>query len=92
MLVNIMVEAVGEAIDSVLSVYNCCKCDKCRMDIMALALNRLPPRYAVRTSGAALTRFTLSREQEKAEVITAIVQAVEVISQNPRHNDSPIKG
>ncbi len=86
MLINIMVECVTETIDSVLSMYDCCKCEKCRMDMIALALNRLPPRYVVRTSGAALTRFTLSREQEKAEVITAIVQAVELVSKNPRHD------
>ena len=85
MLVNIMVEAVKETLDSVLSVYDVCKCEKCRMDIIALALNRLPPRYVVRTSGAALTRFTLSREQERADVITAIAQAIEIVSKNPRH-------
>lgn len=89
MLVNLMVEAVNETIDSVLEAYDCCKCEKCRTDITALALNKLPPRYVVRTSGAALTRFTLSREQEKAQVITAIVQAVDVISKNPRHDDTP---
>ncbi len=85
MLVNIMVEAVNETIDSVLSVYDVCKCEMCRMDIIALALNHLPPRYVVRTTGAALTRFTLSREQERAEVITAIVRAIELVSKNPRH-------
>lgn len=89
MLVNLMVEAVNENIDSVLGAYECCKCDKCRTDITALALNKLPPRYVVRTSGAALTRFTLGREQERAEVITAIVKAVDVISKNPRHEDIP---
>ena len=85
MLVNIMEEAVKEMLPSVLRVYDCCKCDKCQQDIIAYALNHLPPRYVVRTSGAVLTRFSLSREQEKADVISALVSAIATISKNPMH-------
>jgi competence protein ComFB len=86
LLVNIMEEAVVEMLDGVLSLYDVCKCENCIRDITALALNRLPPRYVVRPSGASLTRFILSREQERADVTAAITQAVEVVSKNPRHD------
>lgn len=86
MLVNVMEEIVREMMPNVLRVYDCCKCEKCQQDILAYTLNHLPPRYVVRTSGAVMTRFTLSREQEQADIITAVVNAIELISKNPRHD------
>ena len=44
-LVNLMEELVISRLDSTLDRFNCCKCDKCKKDIAALALNRLKPRY-----------------------------------------------
>jgi hypothetical protein len=32
-----------------------------------------------------MTRFSLSREQEKADVISALVNAIATISKNPMH-------
>ena len=46
-LVNLMEELVINKLDSTLDRFNCCKCDKCKKDIAALALNRLKPRYVV---------------------------------------------
>ena len=40
-LVNLMEELVINKLDSTLDRFNCCKCDKCKKDIAALALNRL---------------------------------------------------
>lgn len=85
MLSNIMEDVVRENLEYVLAKYDCCKCAKCREDMIACALNMLPARYVQYQSGEAMSRFTLSRGQEKAEIITAIVKAVDQVSPNPRH-------
>ena len=43
-LVNVMEESVLHKIDQIWKTTDYCKCDKCRLDIAAYALNRRPPR------------------------------------------------
>lgn len=83
-LVNIMEYLVFQRVDEVMAKFNCCNCDKCRKDTIALALNKLPPRYMVR-SGDLTVDYT--RNKSTAEVLTALVQAVLVVRANPRHDD-----
>lgn len=45
MIKNFMEEAVIETLDSVLKDLDVCKCDKCKLDIIALTLNNLPAKY-----------------------------------------------
>lgn len=85
-MVNIMEDIVKSTIDEVLENYDCCKCEKCKSDMITYALNKLPPRYVINNDGEAMARFALSRSQEQAEVLTAIVKAIQVVSNNPRHN------
>jgi len=42
-LVNLMEELVISRLDATIIRFNCCKCNKCKKDVAALALNRLPP-------------------------------------------------
>lgn len=35
---------------------NTCKCKKCRLDVISLALNNLPPKYVVTDKGALYTQ------------------------------------
>ncbi|NLH00513.1 MAG: late competence development ComFB family protein [Clostridiales bacterium] len=45
--INIMENLVLRKVDSVISRFNVCACDRCRCDVCACALNMLPPRYIV---------------------------------------------
>lgn len=63
-----------------------CKCDRCQADIMALALNRLPPRYFVSPKGEVLTNFESHLLPDKARVITEVVSAAKIVSEYPSHN------
>jgi len=42
---NLMEDVVNHALEDVKKYYDFCSCDQCRMDICALALNKIPPRY-----------------------------------------------
>lgn len=46
-LVNLMEQLVADRLDEVFSKFNCCRCDKCRRDVAAMALNSLTPKYVV---------------------------------------------
>ena len=46
-MVNITEEIVLRRVDKVIESMNFCKCDSCKMDIIAIALNQLSPQYVV---------------------------------------------
>ena len=83
-LVNLMEELVISRLDSTLDRFNCCKCDKCKKDIAALALNRLKPRYVVMKEGEQEKRRKAELENG-SEVTGALVQAILVVKKAPWH-------
>ena len=64
---------------------NVCKCEKCLSDIAAIALNRLPPHYVVSEKGEVYSKVLNMSIQFEADVTTAILEAIEKVSKNPRH-------
>ncbi len=65
---------------------NICKCEKCRLDITALALNSISTRYIVSEQGEIYTKALAEvGKQEKIDVTTAITKAIEIVSTNPKH-------
>ena len=63
-----------------------CACEKCRDDVLTLALNQLKPRYVVGDPlGAAITRVLLEQDQAKTEATIAVFDAMKRVAANPRH-------
>jgi competence protein ComFB len=62
-----------------------CKCEKCLSDIAAIALNRLAPHYVVSEKGEVYSKILNMSIQFEADVTKAIVEAIEIVSRNPRH-------
>ena len=83
-MANLMEELVINKLDSTLDRFNCCKCDKCKKDIAALALNRLKPRYVVMKEGEQEKRRKAELENG-SEVTGALVQAILVVKKAPWH-------
>ncbi|MBR5486086.1 MAG: late competence development ComFB family protein [Oscillospiraceae bacterium] len=81
-IANVMERVVLERLDDAFSKFKCCKCDRCRKDVVALALNKLPPRYIVVDEKDISSYAAMINT---AEVTTAIVQAVLQVRSNPRH-------
>ena len=63
----------------------CCTCERCRDDVIAYALNRLPPRYAVTPEGGVYTKITGLERQYYTDIVAALTQAAQVVNTNPRH-------
>lgn len=81
-LVNTMENMVLEKLDSMLARFQCCKCDRCKKDIVAMALNKLPPKYMVLIEGQPTPDIDI---QTNAQVVTAMIQAILAVRAHPRH-------
>lgn len=64
---------------------NMCKCKKCRMDIMACALNLLPAKYYVTSRGELFNKLNELRNQFKVDVDVAVLTAISMVKKDPRH-------
>ena len=85
-LKNYMETIVLNYLDVVLAKYpNCCKCGRCRQDIIMLALNHSPPKYVSSDKGNVFTKLSLTELEKEVQVIEEIAKAVEIVSRNPRH-------
>lgn len=62
-----------------------CNCNKCKLDIAAIALNNLKPRYVVTEKGELYTKVDEMETQYIADIIKEITKAIEIVKQDPRH-------
>lgn len=83
---NIMEDYVIVMLDQILENLDCCKCEKCRLDIASYALNRLPSKYVATTQGELMTKLCEFDNQFETRVMAEIIRASEKIKKNPRHD------
>ena len=83
---NVMDDCVEKKLNSVLpQMEQYCRCDKCRRDMEAYALNRLPAKYVLSDKGVVYQKFDSLSVQSDAEITTAVIKAIETIGKNPNH-------
>lgn len=81
---NFMEDMVRDKLEHTLGVLECCDCERCRGDIVALALNQLPTAYAVADGNDAYYMKKL-RGAYEVKVTAALIRAIQQVKQNPRH-------
>lgn len=85
-LQNTMEKAVFSIIDKVLDKKeDVCKCEKCKLDIIAIALNNLPSKYVVTEKGQLYSKVNEMEIQFGADIIKELVKAIETVSKSPQH-------
>jgi competence protein ComFB len=82
---NYMMDLVGSHLDKIAATTDACLCDRCRDDIMALALNHLPSKYIVSEEGEVFAKVSSFHQQAEIDVISATAKAIMTVSKNPRH-------
>ena len=85
MVKNYMEVCVQDMMKLVLTKINACQCEKCSSDIMAIALNSLPPKYVVTQKGELYSKLALLRQQFDVDIIAAITKAAVIVGRAPRH-------
>ena len=83
---NYMEVCVFNALDKVLTSLGSCTCDICKLDVMAMALNNLPPKYVVTSRGELYSKINNLRHQFDVDITAAITSASVLVSRNPRHD------
>ncbi|MFA9399031.1 MAG: late competence development ComFB family protein [Clostridiaceae bacterium] len=87
-LMNYTEIIVDDTLDKILSTYeNICTCDKCKLDIKALALNSLPNRYIVTKKGEIFKKMDELNQQLKVDAVAAVTTAIEKVSVAPQHEE-----
>lgn len=81
---NFMEDMVQEKLEHTMTVLESCDCPRCRKDISALALNQLPPAYAVAQGDPAKYIKKLKGNYE-VKVTASLIKAIQIVKKNPRH-------
>ena len=87
-LKNHMEVIVRHQLKDLLAESEMCTCDLCRMDVMALTLNQLPPKYVVTRRGELMTEIDATLVQHQADVMSAGLKAMQIVKNNPRCENS----
>lgn len=87
MLKNLMENIVDDVLPSVLKKYpEVCRCEKCIIDVKAIALNKLKPQYTVTQNGEVYIKAANELNlQFKSDVTKELSQAIEIVRKSPRH-------
>lgn len=81
---DLVISYLEEILDSKKGI---CKCDFCKTDMAAYALNRVRPMYVVSSRGVVHTEnFKRKRIQEEIDVYALVAEAVDVVSNMKRHD------
>ena len=87
-LKNHMEDIVAKAVDQYMPQTDMCHCIKCRMDVMALALNRLSPVYVVTDMGNLFASIDSTYVQNQVNAEIAVLKAIELVKNSPKHAKS----
>lgn len=85
MLKNITEILVEQRLDQLWEKKDCCKCERCREDVLAYALSRLPAQYVSTRSGELYAKTKVFSQQYGVEILSELVRAIEIVAEQPRH-------
>lgn len=86
-LMNFMEGVVMAYVDEVIADDpDFCDCPRCRLDVLAIALNDVKPKYVVTTKGLAYARMGELQAQFRADTIVAVTRAMKIVKAHPRHD------
>ena len=85
LLRNYTEEAVKDYMERWFKEADCCHCDDCRLDVMAIMLNQLTPKYVVTDKGALFAQMDDFEPQNRIDFIAIMTQAAEIVNKKPRH-------
>jgi len=82
---NYTEDAVKAYMDRWYKEANVCQCEECRLDVMAIMMNNMKPKYVVTDTGALYAQLDEFEPQNKIDFMTLMSQACETVRKSPRH-------
>ena len=87
---NIMEILVERKAETYMELFGLCCCDRCKMDVQALALTELPAKYVVMGKDELPLRLSLYEGRMNTAVTAQILRACKVVLAEPRHKLFPL--
>lgn len=84
-LKNYMEKVVFMVVNDIKEEIDTCTCNNCLLDIVAIALNNLPPKYIVSEKGELYSKINSLKQQFEVDIITELTKAANIVKNNPRH-------
>ncbi|MBP0965700.1 MAG: late competence development ComFB family protein [Oscillospiraceae bacterium] len=84
-LINVTEQIVEKRMQEILPTIDCCKCEKCYLDMMAIALNYLKPQYVNTEKGQLIKLAENTSIQKTVDIDIACVKAIDIVSRSPQH-------
>jgi late competence development protein ComFB len=82
---NLVEDHVVSAYDSMRPHFpDFCGCETCREDALVYTLNRIPARYVATPTGSVVTEINLEKNQSRAAIEVAMMDALRKVSMAPR--------
>ena len=86
---NIMEILVERKAETYMELFGLCCCDRCKMDVQALALTELPAKYVVMGKNELPLRLSLYEGRMNTAITAQILRACKVVLAKPRHKLFP---
>lgn len=83
--INIVEKIVRDKIIYYMRQFDCCTCDRCIADTVALTLNGLPPKYIVADPSAEAPLISYYTNKFISDITVEATKACMTIKENPRH-------
>ncbi len=84
---NVMEALVEAKVDRLWKNYTGCTCAQCREDVIALALNNLPPKYVVSDAGALYVKMVQLENINEVEITRQVAAAMKIVDEWPHHGE-----
>lgn len=85
-LKNLMEEEVKRVVERLLKNRDdICTCDRCKLDIIAITLNNIKPKYVVTEKGEVFARIDMLNYQYDADIAMEVMKAIKIVKENLNH-------
>ena len=85
--INVMERIVSDKIIYFMRQFECCTCEKCIADTIALTLNGLPPKYIVTKPAAEAPLLSFYTNHFISEITVEATKACMTVKENPKHKN-----
>ncbi|NCB50424.1 MAG: competence protein ComFB [Clostridia bacterium] len=84
-LVNVMEEIVRQRVNELIKDFDMCDCQKCRLNVCAIALNHLPTHYVTTEKGALFSKLEEVGITCQTNITVEITKALMTVKKHPFH-------
>lgn len=85
---NVTQALVEDKADKYIKMFGLCSCNRCRIDVIALALSNLPAKYVVAKPHELIPRLSMYEQKYNAAVVTQVMSACRKVLDRPHHERS----